>query len=95
MPPPPPDSRDAEMDRVRRMLEKDHVVRKRIVELNPRHVLVRGLTVRLTAGDDDLVNDTIEQLYANALLLEGLHPNSAEMVGRIQALMERAVKREA
>ncbi|MGQ0601398.1 MAG: molecular chaperone HtpG [Anaerolineales bacterium] len=90
----PPDSRDAEMDRVRRMLEKDYAVPKRIVELNPRHVLVRGLTARLTAGDaDDLVKDAIEQLYANALLLEGLHPNPAEMVGRIQALMEKAVAR--
>lgn len=90
----PPDSRDSEMDRVRRMLEKDYVVPKRIVELNPRHALVRGLAARLTAADaEELVNDTIEQLYANALLLEGLHPNPAEMVGRIQALMEKAVVR--
>jgi molecular chaperone HtpG len=90
----PPDSRDAEMDRVRRLLEKDYVVPRRIVELNPRHALLTALAARLRAGDSDaLVNDTIEQLYANALLLEGLHPNPAEMVERIQALMERAVAR--
>jgi molecular chaperone HtpG len=92
----PPDSRDAEMDRVRRMLEKDYIVPKRIVELNPRHALVTALAARLRAGAaDELVTDAIEQLYANALLLEGLHPNPAEMVGRIQALMERAVNRDA
>jgi molecular chaperone HtpG len=32
-------------------------------------------------------------LYDNGLLLEGLHPNPAEMVGRIQALMEAASRR--
>jgi molecular chaperone HtpG len=90
----PPDSRDAEMDRVRRLLEKDYTVPKRIVELNPRHALVQGLNARVKAGQAEaLVNDAIEQLYANGLLLEGLHPNPAEMVGRIQALMEQAVTR--
>jgi molecular chaperone HtpG len=35
----------------------------------------------------------IEQIYENALLLEGLHPNPAEMVDRIQILLERATTR--
>ena len=36
----------------------------------------------------------IEQLYASALLLDGLHPNPAQMVPRIQQLMEAAVAGE-
>lgn len=89
----PPDARDAEMDRVRRMLEKEYTVPKRIVELNPKHTLILGLAARLSASESEvLVNDMIEQLYANGLLIEGLHPNPAEMVSRIQALMEAAVK---
>ena len=32
----------------------------------------------------------IEQLYDNALLVEGLHPNPSDMVARIQTLMEAA-----
>lgn len=40
-----------------------------------------------------LMRNLIEQLYENALLLEGLHPNPADMVGRIQALMEAAARR--
>jgi molecular chaperone HtpG len=33
---------------------------------------------------------TIEQLFENMLLLEGLHPNPAQMVPRIQQLLEQA-----
>jgi len=89
----PPDARDAEMDRVRRMLERDYTVPKRIVELNPKHALIQNLAARLALPEAEaLVNDVIEQLYANGLLIEGLHPNPAEMVSRVQALMEAAVK---
>jgi molecular chaperone HtpG len=42
-----------------------------------------------------LVDATIEQLHDNALLLEGLHPNPADMVERIQSLMESAVAAQA
>ena len=35
----------------------------------------------------------VEQIYESALLLEGLHPNPAEMVGRIQRLMEAAARK--
>jgi molecular chaperone HtpG len=34
----------------------------------------------------------IEQLYESALLVEGLLPNPADMVGRIQLLMEAATE---
>ncbi len=89
----PADSRDHEMDRVRRLIEKDFSVPKRVVELNPRHALIQGLAGHLAAGDAEaLVSDAIEQLYENGLLLEGLHPNPAQMVARIQSLLEAAVK---
>jgi molecular chaperone HtpG len=81
-----------EMDRVRRLLEKDYTVPKRVVEINRSHPLIKQLAGLVASGNaDPMVNDCIEQLYANGLLLEGLHPNPAEMVGRIQALMEAAV----
>jgi molecular chaperone HtpG len=63
------------------------------MELNRRHPLVKNLAGLLAGGEaEGLVDDCIEQLYENSLLLEGLHPNPAEMVGRIQALMEAATK---
>jgi molecular chaperone HtpG len=90
----PDDSRGHEMDRVRRMLEKDFTIPKKVVELNRHHPLVKNLAGRAAAGDSpELVSDVIEQLYESALLVEGLLPNPAGMVGRIQKLMEEATKR--
>jgi len=89
----PADARDHEMDRVRRMLEKDYTVPKKVVEINRQHPLVVNLANRIKAGDsDELVNSVIEQLFESALLVEGLLPNPADMVGRIQKLMEAATK---
>ena len=44
------------------------------------------------AQEEDVppLDPAIEQLYENALLLEGLHPNPAAMVPRLQRLIERA-----
>ena len=40
-----------------------------------------------------LVETGIEQLYESALLMEGIHPNPANMVPRIQQLLELATER--
>jgi molecular chaperone HtpG len=91
----PDDAKGHEMDRVRRLLEKDFTVPPKMVELNRQHALIKNLAGRLAAGgDDELVNAVIEQLFESALLVEGLLPNPAGMVGRIQKLMEAATKAE-
>ena len=65
-----------------------------MVEINPQHPLVKNLAELIkTGGSDDLANAVIEQLYESALLVEGLLPNPADMVGRIQKLMEAATKK--
>jgi molecular chaperone HtpG len=85
------DAKGHEMDRVRRMLEKDFTIPPKVVELNPRHPLIKNLAALIAGGEaDDLVQPVIEQLYESALLVEGLLPNPAGMVGRIQKLMEAA-----
>lgn len=81
----------ADMERVYRLLDKEFPAPpSRILELNPRHPLIRNLSAM---GDDTLVDQVAEQLFESALLLEGIHPNPADMVPRIQALMEAATKR--
>jgi molecular chaperone HtpG len=34
----------------------------------------------------------MEQLYESGLLIEGIHPNPADMIPRIQQLMEAAAR---
>ena len=76
-----------EMDRIRRMLEQDYEVPKRVVEINRGHSIIQNVASLLKTdfGKADLF---IEQLFDNALLGEGLHPNPAEMLPRIQQLMK-------
>ncbi len=76
-----------EMERIRRLLEKDYEVPKRVLEINRGHPIVQNIAALLKTdfGKADLL---IEQLFDNALLAEGLHPNPAEMLPRIQKLME-------
>ena len=89
----PEDAPNREMERIQRLLERDFKAAPRLVELNRGSQLVANLA-RLVdeRPDDPLAAALVEQIYENALLLEGLHPNPAEMVGRIQALMEAAAR---
>ncbi len=89
----PEGSMGSEMDRVRRLMDEHYEIPKKALELNPRHPIVTNLASLISTGDqDDLVNVSIEQIYENGLLLEGLHPNPADMVEHIQKLMEAATR---
>ncbi len=81
-----------EMQRVYRLVDRDYEVPKKVLELNPRHPIL----VRLNdlPDEDELTREVIEQIYESALLIEGLHPDPASMLPRIQSLMERALGKE-
>ncbi len=82
-----------DMHRVQRLINRDYEVPASILELNRSHPLIRSLAQLHTTHPDNLLgNVVIEQLYDSALLLDGLHPNPAQMVPRIQQLMEAAVR---
>jgi molecular chaperone HtpG len=79
-----------EMQRVYRMLKEDFTPPKKILELNPNHpILVKLNNLDKEDSRSDLV---IQQIYENALLIEGLHPDPASMIDRIQSLIEAALR---
>jgi molecular chaperone HtpG len=78
-----------EMQRVYRMLERDFEAPKKVLELNPRHPILTALNA--LPEDDERVELAIEQIYEDALLIEGLHPDPASMIQRIQKLIEAAL----
>lgn len=80
---------DQEMQRVYQMLDRDFELPKKVLELNPRHPIVKRLNE--LPEDSTLALLVIEQVYENALLIEGLHPDPAGMISRIQELMESAL----
>jgi len=86
----PEGTMDQEMQRVYRYLEREYEVPKKVLELNPRHPIVAKLSS--LDDNDELSQEIIEQIYDSALLIEGLHPDPASMLPRIQDLMEKALE---
>ena len=78
-----------EMQRVYKLLNRDFEAPKKVLELNPRHPILVGLNA-LPAGSP-LGPLVIDQVYEDALLIEGLHPDPAGMIARIQKLIEAAL----
>ena len=78
-----------EFQRVYRYLDKDYKVPTKDLELNPRHPLVTRLAA--LPADNPVTLLIIEQIFEDALLIEGLHPEPASMIGRIQKIMEAAL----
>jgi molecular chaperone HtpG len=96
----PDDAPLRDMARVYRLLDREFEVPKRILEINRRHPIIANLARLVTGTPEDEVADavvidaTIEQLFENQLLLEGLHPNPAEMIPRLQKLMAAATAKQ-
>jgi len=90
----PPDAMNTGMQRVQRLLDKDYQIPKKILEINRRSDLVQSIATRMSVDAEDvLINLLIEQLFESALVSEGIHPNPADMLPRIQQLMEAAAKK--
>ncbi len=88
-----PGGHDAEMQRIYRLMGRDFEVPKQVFEVNRDHPLIAGLsTLAAEQPDSPLLALAIEQLYAGALVQEGLHPNPGEMLPRIQAIMQFAAE---
>ena len=84
---------DTGLQRVRRLMEEDYTAPQMVLELNFEHPIVANLMQRIEGSEgDEIVDAAIEQLYEDALLLEGFHPDPAQMVDRIQKLLEAATK---
>jgi molecular chaperone HtpG len=89
----PEEAAERDMQRVKRLLGQDYEIPKKIMEINRGHQLIADMAALAQSKQNDaLLDASIQQLYESALLLEGLLPNPAEMVPRIQQLMEAALR---
>ncbi len=78
-----------ELQRVYKYLGKEYEVPKKILELNPSHIILKKLLDVDPASELQAL--IIEQIYESALLVEGLHPDPSSMAARIQKIMEAAL----
>ena len=81
---------NAELQHVYKALDKEFEIPKKILEVNPGHPILVNLMKR--PEDDPLRATIIEQIFENALLIEGLHPNPASMISRIQDIINAALE---
>ncbi|MDX9991309.1 MAG: molecular chaperone HtpG [Anaerolineales bacterium] len=80
---------EPELQRVYRYLGREYEIPKKILELNPSHPLLKQL---LEPGAEAALQDIIiEQIFDNALLVEGLHPDPSGLAERIQRIMQAAL----
>jgi molecular chaperone HtpG len=79
-----------EVQRVYRMLNREFEAPKKVLELNPAHPIL--VKLNSLPADTSLNHVIIDQLYEDALLIEGLHPDPASMIERIQELIQAALK---
>lgn len=87
----PDDTMSSSMQRILRMANKDTGPTKKLFEINKNHPLVRNLLDIYKANDtDEYINETVEQLFAGAQLLEGDLMDPHVMVNRMNKLLEKS-----
>lgn len=79
-----------ELQRVYKMINQPMEITPKVLEINPRHSLLTGIAN--LPDDSPLLPLLMEQIYEDALLIEGLHPDPAGMIERIQQIMSAALK---
>jgi molecular chaperone HtpG len=85
----PEGAMNPELQRVYRLLNKEYEVPQKVLEINAHHPII--LKLAGLPNDSPMSEMIVEQVYENALLIEGLHPDPASMIERIQKLMEKAL----
>jgi HSP90 family molecular chaperone len=86
----PEGTMNPEMQRVYKMLNREFEMPQKVLEINPNHAIMKRLSS--LPAEDPLNELVVEQVYEDALLIEGLHPDPASMINRIQRLLEAALK---
>lgn len=85
---------DIQMERLMKAHNNDFVGGKRILELNPNHLLIKSLKEKIEKNlDNEFVEDSSKLLFEQAQILEGKFPeNLNEFTTRINKIMERSIK---
>lgn len=83
---------EGQMFRVNRLLAREYQLPVKTLEINPRHPLIHNLARQITAGQEEVTDLVMEQVFETALLQDGIHPDPASMAERLTRLMQLATK---
>lgn len=89
----PKDGMSSHMEKMMKAVNQDFEISKRNLEINTQHVLIQNMSNLLKKDKDDpFLKEYVQQLFNNALLVEGLLDNPLESLPRMYRFMEDASK---
>ncbi len=89
----PDGSMSSQMQKIMHLMQKDNSIPQQIMEINPKHPLVRNLTRILQHNPEDrFITTATEQLFEAALLQTGYLPDPHSLVSRTFELLDNAGK---
>ncbi len=80
-----------ELQRAYRYLQKEMDAPERVLEINPHHPII--IQLGKLQGVNPLRTSIIEQIYENALMAEGIQPDTYDLVNRINDLILAALSK--
>ncbi len=87
----PKDGMTVQMEKMMKMMDKKFEAEKRNLEVNMGHPIILNLSEILQKDKKHpFLKDSVEQLYENSLLIEGLLENPVQVLSRFQKFMESA-----
>ncbi len=87
------DGLDPQMERMMKMMNQETIPQKKILEINPKHKLIKNLSLLNIANDkDENLRNSILQLFESAELLDGNLTDPTDFVQRMVEFMEKSTK---
>ena len=87
----PKDGMTAQMEKMMKVMDQKFKGEKRNLEVNLNHPIIRNLSEILQKDkNNSFLKDSVEQLYENSLLVEGLLENPVKILSRFQDFMVSA-----
>ncbi len=87
----PKDGMTAQMEKMMKMMDQKFKGEKRNMEVNMSHPIIQNLSEILQKDKKHpFLKDSVEQLYDNSLLVEGLLEDPVQVLSRFQKFMESA-----
>ncbi len=87
----PDDALTSTMQKILQIQQNDTSIPKRIMEVNPKHKLIKNLIKVFAANpNDEYIEQVTRQLYESALLLEGYLKDPHALVKNINKMLEQS-----
>ncbi len=81
------DAMDPQLERMMKSMNPEFEGAKKVLELNVDHPLMKNILALTSTNQESLVNDTIEQVYEGALLLDGNLTEPSDFVSRMTRIL--------